>query len=223
MYATTAILAALVHRDRTGEGQYIDLALFDTQIAVMANVANAYLCTEKIPQRQGNTSPIVVPYQTFPVADGWIIVVAGNDSQFRQFVTAGGQAALAEDPRFVTNPLRVQNRQVLIPLLEVMTRQKTKAEWISALEKVGVPCGPINDLKEVFNDAQVQSRGMEIHIHHPTTGSMKLVASPMHLSKTPVELNLPPPTLGQHTKEILAQHLHLDANAIAQLHKKGII
>ena len=223
MYATTAILAALVHRDRTGEGQYIDLALLDTQIAVMANVANAYLCTEKLPQRWGNTSPIVVPYQTFPAADGWIIVVAGNNNQFRQFVNAGGLVALADDPRFTDNSLRVQYRQELLPLLEMMTRQKTKAEWISLLEAEGVPCGPINDLKEVFDSGQVQSRGIEIQIPHPSAGTMKLIASPMHLSKTPVELRLPPPTLGQHTDAILAERLHLDAHAIAALHQKGIV
>ena len=145
MYATTAILAAVVHRDQTGQGQYIDMALLDTQIAVMANVSSAYLCSDKVPRRWGNASPIIVPYQTFPTSDGWMIVAVGNDGQFKHFVTAGGEAHLAENPLYINNPLRVENRKSLISLLEVMTRRKTKAEWISLLEAANVPCGPINN------------------------------------------------------------------------------
>ena len=223
MYASTAILAAVVHRDRTGEGQYIDMALLDTQIAVMANVASAYLCSDEIPLRWGNASPTIVPYQTLPTADGWIIIAAGNNGQFRHFVSAGGEAHLADNPLYCENPLRVQHRKQLVPLLEDMTRKKTKAEWIALLEVVGVPCGPINNFKEVFENEQVKAREIELNVPHPTTGQMKLVASPMRLSKTPVEVRMPPPTLGQHTDAILHERLKLDTQAIEQLRKKGII
>lgn len=223
MYASSAILAAVIHRDRTGEGQYIDMALLDTQVAVMANVASAYLCTQTIPQRWGNASPIIVPYQTFPTADGWIIVAAGNDNQFKQFVQAGEEPELAEDPRFCTNPLRVEHRQVLIPLLETMTRKKTKREWLSLLEQAKVPAGPINNLKEVFENDQVKARGLQVEVPHPTAGQMKLVASPIHMTQTPTEIRLAPPTLGEHTDTILRERLKLDASAIAALHQNGII
>lgn len=223
MYASTAILAAVVHRDRTGQGQYIDMSLLDTQIAVMANVSSAYLCSDKVPRRWGNASPIIVPYQTFPSSDGWIIVGVGNDGQFKHFVTAGGQAHLAENPLYLTNPLRVENRKSLIPLLEEMTRQKTKAEWIALLEAANVPCGPINNFKEVFENEQVKTRGVQIDVPHSTAGTMKLVASPMRLSETPVEVRLAPPLLGQHTDEILRERLELDAQAIAGLKEKGVI
>jgi len=223
MYATTAILAALVHRERTGEGQYIDMALLDTQVAVMANVSSNYLCSDEIPQRWGNASPIIVPYQTFPTSDGWVIIAVGNDSQFRQFVTAGGQEQLADDALYSKNPQRVLNREQLIPLLETMTRRKTKAQWLGLLEEAGVPCGPINNIKEVFENEQVKARGLQFDMPHPTTGSMKLVASPMRMSKTPVEIYLAPPTLGQHTEEILHDRLKLDSEQIHNLRDQGII
>ena len=223
MYASTAILAAIVHRDHTGEGQYIDMSLLDTQIAVMANVSSAYLTSGEIPRRWGNASPIIVPYQTFPTSDGWMIVAAGNDGQYRHFVTAGGEVYLADDPRFLTNPLRVQHRKALIPLLEVMTRKKSKGEWIALLEQANVPCGPINNFKEVFENEQVTARNTQIHVQHPTVGNMKLVASPIKLSKTPTEVRMAPPTLGQHTNEVLNERLHLDSKAIDELRQKGII
>jgi crotonobetainyl-CoA:carnitine CoA-transferase CaiB-like acyl-CoA transferase len=223
MYATTAILAAIVHRDHTGEGQCIDMSLLDTQVAMMANVASAYLTADQLPTRLGNSSPIIVPYQTFPSADGWIIVAAGNDSQYRQFVTAGGQAHLADNPLYVTNPLRVQNRKQLIPLLEAMTRQKTKSEWMTLLEQAKVPCGPINNVKEVFENEQVLSRNVLQNVMHPTIGNLKLVASPMKLSKTPTEVRLPPPLLGQHTDEILQERLNLNLEQINALRTKGVI
>jgi formyl-CoA transferase len=213
----------VIHRDHTGEGQYIDMSLLDTQIAIMANVSSAYLTSGEIPRRWGNASPIIVPYQTFPTSDGWMIVAAGNDSQFRHFVTAGGQAQLADDPLFVSNPLRVQHRKQLIPLLEVMTRKKSKGEWIALLEKSNVPCGPINNFKEVFENEQVIARNVQINVPHPTAGNMKLVASPMKLSKTPTEVRMAPPTLGQHTDEILRDDLKLNDQRIAELHQKGIV
>ena len=223
MYASSAILAAIIHRDRTGQGQYIDLALLDTQVAMMANMGSAYLCSGEVPQRLGNASPIIVPYQTFPTADGWIIVASGNNGQFRQLVTAGGEAHLADNPLYCENPLRVLHRKTLIPLLEAMIYKKTKAQWISLLEAAGVPCGPINNLQEVFENEQVQARGVQISVPHPSAGAMKLVASPMRLSETPVEVRLAPPTLGQHTDEILRDCLYLDSHAIMSLHQKGIV
>ena len=223
MYATTAILAAVIHRDQTGQGQYIDMSLLDTQIAVMANVSSAYLTSGEIPRRWGNASPIIVPYQTFPTADGWMIVAAGNDGQYRHFVTVGGEPQLADDQRFLTNPDRVKHRKELVPLLEKMTRKKTKGEWIKLLETANVPCGPINNFKEVFENEQVIARNVLIHAPHPSVGNMKLVASPMKLSKTPTEVRMAPPTLGQHTSEILRERLHLDDETISQLHQKGVI
>ena len=223
MYASSAILAAVIHRDRTGEGQMIDIALLDTQVAMMANVASAYLSTDEVPRRWGNTSPIVVPYQTFPTSDGWMIVAVGNDSQFRHFVKVGGEEHLADNPRFSENPLRVQHRAELVPLLEAMTRKKTKAQWISLLDEIGVPCGPINNMKEVFANEQVQARKLAVSVPHDTAGTMKLVASPIRMSATPTEIRMAPPTLGQHTNEILREYLKLDSSAIEALHKQGVV
>ena len=223
MYASSAILAAVIHRDRTGEGQMIDIALLDTQVAMMANVASAYLSTDEVPRRWGNTSPIVVPYQTFPTSDGWMIVAVGNDSQFRHFVKVGGEEHLADNPRFSENPLRVQHRAELVPLLEAMTRKKTKAQWISLLDEIGVPCGPINNMKEVFANEQVQARKLTVSVPHDTAGTMKLVASPIRMSATPTEIRMAPPTLGQHTNEILREYLKLDSSAIEALHKQGVV
>jgi crotonobetainyl-CoA:carnitine CoA-transferase CaiB-like acyl-CoA transferase len=223
MYATTSILAAIAHKNHTGEGQCIDLALLDTQIAVMANVASAYLCSDEIPKRWGNASQTIVPYQTLPTSDGWMIVAAGNNGQFRHFVAAGGEAHLADNPLYSENPMRIKHREQLVPLLEEMTRKKTKAEWIALLEKANVPCGPINNFQEVFENEQVKAREIQINVPHPTAGTMKLVASPMRLSKTPVEVRMAPPTLGQHTDEILRERLGLNAQDIALLRENGSI
>ena len=223
MYASSAILAAVIHRDRTGEGQYIDMALLDTQVAMLANISSNYLCSGVSPHRWGNAHPNVVPYQTFQTSDSWIIVAVGNDSQFRNFVKAGNREALADDPRFATNPARIEYRAALIPLLVEMVKEKTKAQWITLLEAAGVPCGPINNLQEVFENEQVIARGIEMHVPHPTAGTMKLVASPMRLSKTPVEVRMPPPLLGQHTDEVLRNELGMSASQINELHQRGIV
>ena len=222
MYASSAILAAVIHRDRTGEGQYIDMALLDTQVAMLANISSNYLCSGVSPHRWGNAHPNVVPYQTFQTSDSWIIVAVGNDSQFRNFVKVGNREALADDARFASNPARIEHRAALIPLLAEMVKEKTKAQWISLLEDAGVPCGPINNLQEVFKNEQVIARGIEMRVPHPTAGTMKLVASPMRLSKTPVEVRMPPPLLGQHTDEVL-QELGMSASQIRELHQKGIV
>ena len=223
MYASSAILAAVIHRDRSGEGQYIDMALLDTQVAMLANISSNYLCSGVSPHRWGNAHPNVVPYQTFQTSDSWIIVAVGNDSQFRNFVRAGNREALADDPRFATNPARIEYRAALIPLLVEMVKEKTKAQWITLLEAAGVPCGPINNLQEVFENEQVIARGIEMHVPHPTAGTMKLVASPMRLSKTPVEVRMPPPLLGQHTDEVLRNELGMSASQINELHQRGIV
>ncbi|MBU3543230.1 CoA transferase [Polynucleobacter sp. MWH-Loch1C5] len=223
MYATSAILAALIHRDQTGEGQAIDLALLDVQVATMANVASNYLISGVPPKSWGNASPNIVPYQTFRASDGWIIVATGNDSQFRHFVEAGGQAMLADDPRFASNPDRVTHRELLVPLLQSMVAQKTKQEWISLLEAAGVPCGPINNFQEVFENEQVQARGLKMTLTHPLAGQVPLVRSPMRLSKTPVVERSAPPLLGEHTREILQKDLGMDDAKIAHLEALGII
>ena len=223
MYATSAILAALIHRDQTGEGQAIDLALLDVQVATMANVASNYLISGVPPKSWGNASPNIVPYQTFKASDGWIIVATGNDSQFRHFVEAGGQAMLADDPRFASNPERVTHRELLVPLLQSMVAQKTKQEWISLLEAAGVPCGPINNFQEVFENEQVQARGLKMTLAHPLAGQVPLVRSPMRLSKTPVVERSAPPLLGEHTREILQEDLGMDDAKIAHLEALGII
>ena len=223
MYATTSILAALAHRDRTGEGQSIDIALLDVQIAVTANMASNYLNTGIAPHRWGNAHPNIVPYQTFQTSDGWIIVAAGNDQQYRKFVEIGNRVDLADHPMFNTNPNRLKNRDLLIPQLAEMTQNLTKQAWIDGLEAAGVPCGPINDLSEVFENEQVLSRKIKQSVAHPLGGSVELIASPMRLSKTPATIRKAPPTLGQHTNEILESQLGLKPEVIADLRRKKII
>lgn len=223
MYATIAVLAALTHRDKTGEGQYIDMALLDVQVAMLANMGSNYLTSGNIPKRWGNAHQNIVPYQTFATADSHIIVAAGNDAQYRKFVQIGERAELADDPRFLSNPLRVQHRDILVPMLADMVKGKTKNEWISALELAAVPCGPINNLEEVFDDPQVRARCMQIELDHPKAGIVPLVASPMKLSKTPVEYRQAPPLLSQHTEQCLRDLLHFDDEKIAQLKRDRII
>ena len=210
LYATIAVLAALSHRDRTGEGQHIDMALLDVQVATLANQASNYLTSGVAPRRMGNAHPNIVPYQDFPTADGDMILAIGNDGQFARFCTAAGHSEWAADERFATNPARVANRTVLIPLLRQATVMKTTAEWISTLESLAVPCGPINRLPEVFDDPQVVARGLRIDVPHPAFGSVPLVACPIRLSATPVQYRSAPPMLGEHTAEVLAEWLRPD-------------
>ena len=223
MYATVAVLAALTHRDRTGVGQYIDMALLDVQVAMLANMASNYHTSGKPPARWGNAHANIVPYQTFACLDGHIIVATGNDGQYQKFVEAGGCADLATDSRFATNPLRVQNRFVLVPLLEQMVKRRTKSEWIASLEALGVPCGPINDIGEVFANPQVSARGIAIDMPHPSAGKVTLVRSPMKLSGTPVSNDKAPPLLGQHTDEVLREVLGRSDGDIAALRAKGVL
>ena len=223
MYATVAVLAALSHRDRSGEGQYIDMALLDVQVAMMANMATNYLASGAPPHRWGNAHPNIVPYQTFATADGHIIVAVGNDRQYQKFVGVGDCSALADDPRFITNPLRVQHRDELIPLLEQMVRTKTSQHWIDLLEDAGVPCGPINRLDQVFDNPQVIARGLQVDLPHPSGATAKLVASPMRLSVTPTVSNSAPPLLGQHTDAVLSSMLGYSPAEIARLRQLGVV
>lgn len=223
LYATNAVLAALAWREKSGEGQYIDLALLDVQIACLANQAMNYLATGQNPKRLGNAHPNIVPYQDFPTADGYMILAIGNDGQFARFCEAAGQPALAADPRFATNRARVENRAVLIPLLKKLTVERNTGDWIAMLEALAVPCGPINTLADVFADPQVVARGMKVTMPHPAAGSVPQVASPMKLSATPVDYRLPPPMLGEHTEAILAGTLGLDAETIAGLRASGVV
>jgi len=205
MYATVAILAALRHRDATGCGQVVDMALLDTQIAMLANLGANYLVTRQPPRRAGNAHQNIVPYQVFEVADGHLILAVGNDSQFEKFCAVAGCPELAADARFRRNADRVRQRATLVPLLAAVLRRRTKADWLAALEAAKVPCGPINDLGEVFADPQVRARGMTTPVPHPLSDALELVASPIKLSATPVQLRRPPPLLGQHTDEVLAE------------------
>jgi len=205
MYASTAILAALRHRDLTGEGQAIDMALLDTQVAMLANLGANYLTTGIAPQRVGNAHQNIVPYQVFEVADGHMIVAVGNDSQFAKFCDVAGCAELARDPRFERNAGRVRHRQTLVPQLAALMKQRKRADWLAALEAAKVPCGPINDLADVFADPQVQHRAMTVQMSHPLTDTLRLVASPMKFSATPVQYRRPPPLLGEHTEQVLAE------------------
>jgi len=217
------VLAALAHRERTGEGQYIDMALLDVQVAMLANMNTNYLASGVAPKRWGNAHPNIVPYQTFQAADGWIIVAVGNDGQFRKFVGAGGRPELADDPRFATNPQRVAHRDVLVPIIAEMVRPRTRAQWILDLEAAGVPCGPINTLDDVFDDAQVKARGLRVDLPHPSAGEVKLVGSPIKMSATPPEAVRHPPLLGEHTDAVLGNMLGYTPEQIAALRAKGVL
>ena len=207
LYASNAILAALAERERSGLGQYIDLALLDVQIACLGNQALNYLTTGVPPKRLGNAHPNIVPYQDFPTADGDFILTVGNDGQFRKFCEVAGHPEWSADARFATNSARVANRAELVPLIRQVTVFRTTAEWIATLEQAGVPCGPINDLAQVFADPQVQARGTRVRMAHPLAGEVDLVANPIRLSRTPVDYRRPPPLLGEHNTEVLADWL----------------
>ena len=223
MYATIAVLAALARRERTGRGQHIDLALLDCQVAMLANQAMNYLTSGRPPPRMGNAHPNVVPYQPFATADGEIIVAVGNDTQFAGLCAAIGRPELADDPDFATNAARIRNRERLLPMIAEQLKARTNREWQDALEAVGVPCGPINALDEVFADPQVRARGMRFELDHPLAGRVPMVASPMRFSETPIEYHAPPPLLGEHTDDVLGELLGLDAGAIARLREGGVI
>jgi crotonobetainyl-CoA:carnitine CoA-transferase CaiB-like acyl-CoA transferase len=223
LYATIAILGALSHRDRTGTGQHIDLALLDTQVAVLANQAMNYLVTGVAPQRLGNAHPNIVPYQVFAASDGHIIVAVGNESQYSRLCEVIGRPDLASDERFATNAARVNNRDELIAALREIFLTRTMREWLDALERAGVPCGPINTVADVFADPQVQARGMRLDLPHPALGSVPSVANPIKYSATPLSYRSAPPMLGADTDEILRDILGIAPAEIARMRKAGIV
>jgi crotonobetainyl-CoA:carnitine CoA-transferase CaiB-like acyl-CoA transferase len=233
LYATVGILAALRHAEKTGQGQHVDMALLDTQVAMLANLGANYLVSGqkegKAPGRAGNAHQNIVPYQVFEVAptpDGqkdYLILAVGNDGQYAKFCAVAGRPDLATDERFVKNADRVRHRDTLVPMLESIFKQRSKADWLRALEAAKVPCGAINNLAEVFADPHVRSRDMVTTWDHPTGGSVELVSSPLKLSGTPVRRDLPPPLLGQHTVDVLREVLHLSDAEIDQLRLNKII
>jgi crotonobetainyl-CoA:carnitine CoA-transferase CaiB-like acyl-CoA transferase len=229
MYATVAILAALRHAERTGEGQYVDMALLDGQVAMLANLGANYLVSGKVPGRAGNAHQNIVPYQVFevaPAADGskdHLILAVGNDSQYVRFCEVAGRPELAADPRFARNQDRVRNRGLLVPTLEPIMKSRGKSDWLAALEAAKVPCGAINNLAEVFADPQVNERGMVTQWRHPLQPALRLVSSPIKLSATPVRSDLPPPLLGQHTEAVLRELLNCSDERLADLKTSKVI
>lgn len=223
LYASNAILAALAWRNESGQGQYIDLALLDVQVACLANQGMNYLTSGVVPRRMGNAHPNIVPYQDFPTADGDMILAIGNDAQFAKFCTEAGHPEWASDTRFATNAARVAHRSTLLPLLRQATVMRSTQAWVQALEPLGVPCGPINNIAQVFANPQVQARGMQRTLPHPTAGEVPTIANPIRLSATPVRYRMAPPLLGQHTQEVLHDLLGLDAARISELQGLGVV
>jgi crotonobetainyl-CoA:carnitine CoA-transferase CaiB-like acyl-CoA transferase len=223
MYSTAGILAALIHKMRTGEGQRIDMALLDVQVAMLANLSAAYLASGIVPPRMGNAHQAIVPYHVFHAADEFLIVAVGNDGQFARFCEVLGEPGWATDERFSTNPARVGHRDLLVGMIAERMRTRTAAEWLAAIEKAGVPCGPINDLAQVFGNPQVRHRRMEVRAPHPRAGEVRMVANPMKLSATPIPHDTPPPLLGQHTDEVLKDWLAFDAAKVAGLREAGVV
>lgn len=223
MYASIAICAAIAHRAETGVGQQLDLALLDSQIALLAYQNTNYFATGKPPKRIGNLHPNIVPYQPFRTQDGSVILACANDNLYRKFCHAAGCPELAEDARFASNGKRVENRAEMTRLLQEVMGKRSTREWVELLEGAGIPNGPINDLGQVYEEPQVKARGIKVELEHPVAGKLPTVASPMRFSATPVEYKLAPPLLGQHTEEVLRDLLKLDTAAIAQLRADGIV
>jgi crotonobetainyl-CoA:carnitine CoA-transferase CaiB-like acyl-CoA transferase len=224
LYGCIGVLAALRHRDATGQGQQIDIGMLDTHVAWLANQGMNYLATGQNPARLGNQHPNIVPYQVFATSDGHIVLSIGNDPTFERFCKEFELAHLLADARFASNAARVENRQLVTDTLTPVMRRHTTAWWIERLEALKVGCGPINRLSEVFADPHVQARGVVVHMPHAATPEgVKVIANPVRLSETPVDYRLPPPTLGQHTEEILGQRLGLSRAAIADLRAKGVV
>jgi formyl-CoA transferase len=223
MYAATAVLAAIAHRERSGAGQYIDTCLFDTQVAMMAVMNMNYLVSGTPPGRAGNAHQNIVPYQVFACADGHLILAVGNDGQFARFCEVAGRPEWAVDPRFAANAGRVQHRDTLVPMVADVVRTRTQRDWLVALEAVGVPCGPINRLDQVFADPQVRSRGMRVDLPHPLSGTVPQVGNPLHFSATPVTYTQAPPLLGEHTAAVLRERLAMSADALADLTARGVV
>jgi len=222
MYSTVAILAALAHRERTGQGQHIDMALFDVMLAMLANMNMNYLTSGKPPGRAGNAHPNIVPYQVFEAADGHVVIAVGNDSQFAKFCEVAGCAELSGQPSYRRNADRVRNREEVLAILEPIVRNRPVAFWVQQLEAAGVPCGPINNIAQALADPQVAARALRIDLAHPVAGTVPLVANPIKFSATPPSYERAPPTLGQHTAEVLRE-CGLDAAEIERLRSLGAV
>ena len=231
MYAAVSILAAIRHRDQSGNsaaggnGQHIDLSLLDSQAAWLINSGSNYLTSRENQHRLGNAHPNIVPYQVFQTSDSFFVLAVGNEIQFRKFCEFAGAPDLPEDPRFKTNTDRVKNRNILAPMLTELTQRNSTQFWLEGLEKLQVPCGPVNTIKDVFDDPQIQHREMEISLPHPLSGkgNVSLIGSPVKMSATPVSYRHAPPTLGQHTNEILAEMLGMDEEECRELAQKGVV
>lgn len=223
MYATVAILASLARRDRGGGGEHIDMALLDCQVAMLSNQGQNFLISEQLPKRYGNAHPNVVPYQAFPTYDGHLILAIGNDFQFGKFCQAAGNPSLTSDERFSTNADRVRNRDQLIPALSALLLKRSTDEWMDLLGPLGVPCGPINRLDQTFAHPQVKHREMQIELSHPLSGTVPLVANPIRFTEHPIEYDMPPPLLGQHTDELLRGLLGLSEERIMTLRAAGAV
>ncbi len=223
MYAATAILAALRHAERTGVGQQIDLALLDTQVAWLANQASNYLVGGVVPTRQGTAHPNIVPYQVMPAADGYFMLAVGNDGQFARLCEVIGEPQLASDPRYATNNARVAHREELVPYLQQRLRTRPAAQWLEALEKAVVPANQVNRIDQVFDDPQVQARGLRIELPHAGGGSVPMVRNPLKFSATPLHYGQAAPVLGQHTREVLDEVLSIDDARLQALQAQGVV
>jgi crotonobetainyl-CoA:carnitine CoA-transferase CaiB-like acyl-CoA transferase len=222
MYGAIAVLAAIVHRQISGQGQHIDLSLFESQIAFMANQNLNYLVSGVSPVRLGNAHPNICPYQCLETADGHVVLTVGNDEQFGRFCSVVGHEEWMSDPRFVSNPARVTNRDVLVPMIADIFKARPTRQWLSLLEEADVPCGPVNTIKDVFDDEHVKARRVRVEIEHPMSGTISTVASPMNFSGTPIKYRDAPPLLGQHTEEVLSGLGYASAR-IQELRERGVI
>ncbi len=224
MYAAVSINAALRHREITGEGQHIDIGMLDTQVAMLSMQGLNYLTSGEVPRRYGNAHPNIVPYQVFATADGYITLAVANDEQFERLCAFAGAPELAADERYASNAARVRNREDIVGKLVPLFAAQTSKHWLDGLEQNNVSCGPINTLEQVFADPQVKFRGMEIEMDHPLAQKpVHLIGSPIRMSATPTSYDHPPPTLGQHSAELLGELLGMSGDDVAALHERGVI
>jgi crotonobetainyl-CoA:carnitine CoA-transferase CaiB-like acyl-CoA transferase len=223
LYGCIGILAALRHREKTGQGQQVDIGMLDTHVAWLANQGMNFLATRENPARLGNQHPNIVPYQVFPTADGHMVLSVGNDATFKRFCDAFGMEGLLADKRFATNSARVENRQLVTDTLTPVMQQHPTAWWVEQLEALKIGCGPINTLKQVFDDPHVKARGMEVQMKHSSGAEVTVIANPVRLSETPPDYRIAPPLLGEHTEEVLQDLLGIDAATYEALKKKGVI
>lgn len=223
MFALSAILAALRVRDLTGQGQRIDMALFDSHLAWLANVGSNYLVSGEVPARYGNGHPNIVPYEIFATSDGWLVLAVGNDRQWQRFCAAIDRHDLAQDPRFATNPERVQNRSLLVPIVAELVHRRTTVEWLALLREAHVPGGPVNTVDRALEHPHAAARGMVQQMEHAGAGPLRMVASPLKLEATPPGIRRPPPLLGEHTGEVLREVLGLEAVELSHLRASGAI